>query len=164
MASCSATLAGPFAAKSNKGYDKSFTTFASESFSEVAVMVSTTCFPDIIGKRGAIIRVMEETLGVEVSMPNASKNAPGKHPIKIAGGKGKVKECKAQHHHVLPPRTHTPWAGLTHADMEVPHAGFLQCYARINGQGLSAAFYWFHHRCHCCCSCSHHCCRSSVAH
>jgi rRNA processing protein Krr1/Pno1 len=114
--------------------DKGFTTLAYESFSEVTVMASTTCFPDIIGKQGSIIRQMKEALGVEVSMPNVGKNAPGKHPIKIAGEKDKAEKCKEviesiimYYHHEM---THE---GLTHAEMEVP--GW--AYSFIIGRGGS---------------------------
>merc|ERR1712146_707626 len=56
-------------------------------------MANTSSFPDIIGKNGVVIRVMKEKLGVEVTMPNVGKNAPGKHPIKVAGEKAKAEEC-----------------------------------------------------------------------
>jgi hypothetical protein len=115
-------------------HDKGFTTLAYESFSEVTVMAGTQSFPDLIGKQGAIIREMKEKLGVEVSMPNVPKGAPGKHPIKIAGEKEKAEKCKEviesiimYYHH---PLTHE---GLTHAEMEVP--GW--AYSFIIGRGGS---------------------------
>jgi len=115
-------------------YDKGFTTLAYENFSDLTVMASTSSFPDLIGKQGAIIREMKEKLGVEVNMPNVPKNAPGKHPIKIAGEKEKAEKCKEviesiimYYHHEL---THE---GLTHAEMDVP--GW--AYSFIIGRGGS---------------------------
>lgn len=114
--------------------DKGFTTLAYENFSEVTVMAATTCFPDIIGKQGAIIREMKDKLQVEVSMPNVGKNAPGKHPIKIVGEKDKAEKCKEvitniinYYHDEL---THP---GLSHAEMDVP--GW--AYSFIIGRGGS---------------------------
>merc|ERR1712072_30529 len=97
-------------------------------------MAGTQSFPDLIGKQGAIIREMKEKLGVEISMPNVPKSAPGKHPIKIAGEKDKAETCKEviesiimYYHH---PLTHE---GLTHAEMDVP--GW--AYSFIIGRGGS---------------------------
>jgi rRNA processing protein Krr1/Pno1 len=75
-------------------YDNGVTKLAYDNYNEVTVMASTTYFPDIIGKQGAIIRKMKEELGVEVKMPNVDKNTPGRHPIKIVGEKEKCEKCK----------------------------------------------------------------------
>jgi predicted PilT family ATPase len=114
--------------------DKGFTTLAYDNFSEVSVMAATTCFPDIIGKQGAIIREMKDKLSVEVSMPNVGKNAPGKHPITIAGEKDKAEQCKKVIENIImyyhDDLTHP---GLAHEEMDVP--GW--AYSFIIGRGGS---------------------------
>lgn len=115
-------------------HDKGFTTLAYDNFDEVTVNCSTSYFPDIIGKNGAVIRVLKEKLGVEVTMPNVGKNAPGKHPIRIAGEKAKAEQCKEviesimkYYHHDL---THE---GMAHQEIEVPE----WAYSFIIGKGGS---------------------------
>jgi len=74
----------------NELIEKGYTSLFFENFEEDFVMVHPSAFPDLIGKQGAIIRAIKETLKAEISIPPIPKDA-GK-----ASGKGGGKVSAAQ--------------------------------------------------------------------
>lgn len=102
--------------------DKGYTSLAFENFSDASVMVHPSCFPDLIGSQGAVIRKIKESLKVEVSIPPVPKNAPPgkKYPVTIAGAKADADRAKdviesivTYYHHEI---THE---GLDHVELEI---------------------------------------------
>jgi len=102
--------------------EKGYTSLAYENFSDMAVMVHPSAFPDLIGSGGVIIRKMKEALKVEVNIPPVPKNAPPgkKYAVTIAGKKEDAENAKKViedivmfYHH---PITHE---GMEHLEMQI---------------------------------------------
>merc|ERR1712013_903840 len=76
--------------------EKGYTSLAFDNFSDIAVMVHPSAFPDLIGQQGAIIRKLKESLKVEVNIPQVPKNSPPakKFPVTIAGAKADSERAK----------------------------------------------------------------------
>eukprot|EP00418_Pyrodinium_bahamense_P089172 CAMPEP_0179042810 /NCGR_PEP_ID=MMETSP0796-20121207/16849_1 /TAXON_ID=73915 /ORGANISM="Pyrodinium bahamense, Strain pbaha01" /LENGTH=487 /DNA_ID=CAMNT_0020739187 /DNA_START=74 /DNA_END=1537 /DNA_ORIENTATION=- len=102
--------------------EKGYTAMEYEDFSENFVAVHPSCFPDLIGKGGIVIRKIKEELGVAVNIPEAPKNAPAgkKYKVTLAGSAAAVEKAKdvindiiMYYHH---PLTHPD---LVHDEFEV---------------------------------------------
>ena len=95
---------------------------AFEDFQEDGVNVHPSCFPDIIGKGGDIIKLIKKEAKVEVDIPAVPKNVPAgkKFKVGLAGSKQGValgKEIlnsisKYGHHELTHP-------GQVHTEMEI---------------------------------------------
>jgi rRNA processing protein Krr1/Pno1 len=103
--------------------DKGFMSLAYDNFSEAAVQVHPSVFPDLIGKGGVTIRAIKESLGAEISIPQVPPNAnkTKKFKVGIAGSAEAVEKAKAvindivmyYHHEITHP-------GQVHEEFEVP--------------------------------------------
>jgi len=102
--------------------EKGYTALMYEDFAEGSVNVHPSCFPDIIGTKGAVIRTIKEKLGVEVTIPKVPEGSPPgkKFKVGLAGSSDKVETAKDvissiakySHHEVTHP-------GQKHEEMEV---------------------------------------------
>jgi rRNA processing protein Krr1/Pno1 len=103
--------------------DKGYMSMAFDNFTEFSIHVHPTVFPDLIGKQGAIIRKIKESLAVEIEIPPVPKDASAKskkYPVKIAGAAEDVEKAKTvvndivmyTHHEVTHP-------GMTHEELEI---------------------------------------------
>merc|ERR1712232_1276012 len=100
----------------NKGY----THLAYDDFQEDFVMVLDRKLPDIIGKKGAMIIKLKETLGVEISIP---KNVvPGKKcKVTIAGTEAAVKQGKEVMESIVTYGYHEiTHPGWIHEELDIP--------------------------------------------
>lgn len=106
--------------------DKGFTSLSYENFDENSVMVHPSSFPDLIGKRGAVIIAMKEELGVEVKIPqdipkNPTADAKKKYKVTIAGEKENVEKAKEAINHILMYYHHeVTHPGEVHEEIDVP--------------------------------------------
>jgi len=96
--------------------EKGYMSLAYDDFSEVSVLVHPSCFPDLIGKQGAIIQAIKKELGCEISIPKTPENAiklANKYPVGIAGSKDAAEKAKEVVENIS-------WYGystITHPDM-----------------------------------------------
>jgi len=100
---------------------KGYTSLAYDDFQENFVMVARESFPDLIGKKGAVVVALKEALGVEVNFP-PTDNTPGKkYKVTIAGANKAVEQAKEVinsiimygHHEITHPDD-------AHEEIEVP--------------------------------------------
>lgn len=95
--------------------EKGYMSLAYDDFAEMSVLVHPSCFPDLIGKGGAIIQAIKKELGCEINIPKTPENASKlakKYPVGIAGSKEASEKCKAVVEHIS-------WYGysqVTHPD------------------------------------------------
>jgi len=78
--------------------EKGYTALSYDDFEENFVMVHPSSFPDLIGKKGAVIIKMKEELQVEVKIPQdvpKSSDSKKKYKVTIAGKKDAVEKAKA---------------------------------------------------------------------
>jgi len=101
--------------------EKGYMSMAFEDFQEDSMNVVSSCIPNLIGERGAIIQVIKKECKVEIDIAQVAKNSKTKTvKVSIAGGKegvDKAKEIvsaieKYSHHEV----THPGWS---HTELEV---------------------------------------------
>jgi len=76
--------------------EKGYCALSYDDFAENFVNVHPSCFPDLIGKQGAVVRKIKEELGVEVNFPETQKNAPPskKYKVGLAGSAQAVEKAK----------------------------------------------------------------------
>jgi len=77
--------------------EKGYCALQYDDFSENFIQVHPSCFPDLIGKQGAVVRKIKEELGVEINFPETQKNAPAskKYKVGLAGSAQGVEKAKA---------------------------------------------------------------------
>jgi predicted PilT family ATPase len=117
--------------------NKGFTSLAYENFKSDSLKVNTSALPDIIGKEGAIISKIKDTLKVEINMPKHNGppgSGPKRTPITLAGKAENVEKAKEiindivmYYHHEI---TH---AGEVHEELEIEE----WCYRFIIGKAGS---------------------------
>jgi len=106
---------------------KGYTSLMYEDFAEGSANVHPSCFPDLIGTKGAVIRTIKDKLGVEVSIPKVPEGTPPgkKFKVGLAGSADKVETAKDViqsiakygYHEVTHP-------GQKHEEMEVEQRQF----------------------------------------
>eukprot|EP00403_Amphidinium_massartii_P028771 CAMPEP_0178399146 /NCGR_PEP_ID=MMETSP0689_2-20121128/15132_1 /TAXON_ID=160604 /ORGANISM="Amphidinium massartii, Strain CS-259" /LENGTH=524 /DNA_ID=CAMNT_0020019919 /DNA_START=60 /DNA_END=1634 /DNA_ORIENTATION=- len=120
----------------NELIEKGYMALSYDDFTESSVNVHPSAFPDLIGKKGAVIREIKEKVGVEISIPADIPKEPSKsgkkYKVSIAGGKSAVEKAKEvindilmyYHHEITHP-------GEVHEEFELP--GW--AYAYVIGKG-----------------------------
>merc|ERR1711953_1591893 len=72
---------------------KSYTNLQYDDFEEASVMVHPNTFPDLIGKKGAVIMAIKKELNCEISIPKTGP--PGKKwKVTIAGATKDTERAK----------------------------------------------------------------------
>jgi len=102
--------------------EKGYMSLAFEDFEEDGVQCHPSCFPDLIGKGGAVIQAIKKEAKVEIDIPKVPPNSPAskKFKVSVAGSKQGVAQAKEiinsiimfAHHEVTHP-------GFTHEEMAV---------------------------------------------
>jgi len=103
--------------------EKGYCAMAFDNFKEEQVAVHPGCFPDLIGKQGAVIKAMKSELGVEVGMPETPKTPPAgkKYKVTIAGKTENVEKAKEVIDHIVAYGYHEiTHPGFSHEEVEVP--------------------------------------------
>merc|ERR1711920_24053 len=96
------TITGPAAAAQHAKtaieelIEKGYTSLAFDNFDEVQIPVHPSAFPNLIGKKGAVIIEIKKELGVEITIPKLPANPPvgKKFKVTIAGQPDKVEKAK----------------------------------------------------------------------
>jgi len=102
--------------------EKGYCALAYDDFAENFVNVHPSCFPDLIGKNGAVVRKIKEELGVEINFPETQKNAPAakKYKVTLAGKSQDVEKARAVINNIMmyshDELTHP---GLVHEELEI---------------------------------------------
>lgn len=104
--------------------EKGYTALSYDDFEENFVMVHPTSFPDLIGKKGAVIIKMKEELQVEVKIPQdvpKSSDSKKKYKVTIAGKKDAVEKAKAVITEIITYyHSEITHPGEVHEEIEVP--------------------------------------------
>mmetsp|Transcript_48059 Transcript_48059/g.114208 ORF Transcript_48059/g.114208 Transcript_48059/m.114208 type:complete len:532 (+) Transcript_48059:101-1696(+) len=120
----------------NELIEKGYMSLSFDDFTESSVNVHPSGFPDLIGKKGAVIREIKDKVGVEISIPADIPKEPSKsgkkYKVSIAGSKTAVEKAKEiindilmyYHHEITHP-------GEVHEEFELP--GW--AYAYVIGKG-----------------------------
>lgn len=125
--------------------EKGFMQLSYKDFAEGSIQVHPSCFPDIIGQRGAVINDIKKATEVEIKIPEVPKgdgkgsgkggaDSGKKYKVEIIGDKDNVEKAKEiinailmyGHHEVTHP-------DIVHEEMEIPQ----ECYGFIIGRGGS---------------------------
>jgi len=102
--------------------EKGYCTLQYDDFAENFVNVHPSCFPDLIGKQGAVVRKIKEELGVEINFPETQKNAPPskKYKVMLAGSAQGVEKAKSVINNIMmyshDELTHP---GVVHDELEI---------------------------------------------
>jgi len=101
---------------------KGFCSLQYDNFSENIMTIHPSCFPDLIGKQGAIVRKIKEALNVEVNFQDVPRGSPPtkKGKVTLAGKSEDVEQAKDvinsivqyQHHELTHP-------GQTHEEIDI---------------------------------------------
>jgi len=136
------TITGPPAAVSQAEMaikelvEKGYCAMQYEDFAENFVNVHPSCFPDLIGKQGVVIREIKDKLGVEVSIPQVPPGAAASKKFKVglAGSTANVEKAKnVINDIVMYGHSELTHPGQVHAEVEVEP----WCYKYIIGKGGS---------------------------
>jgi len=102
--------------------EKGYCALSFDDFAENYVNVHPSCFPDLIGKNGAVVRKIKEELHVEVNFPETQKNAPPskKYKVALAGSTQNVEKAKTVINNIMmyshDELTHP---GVVHDELEI---------------------------------------------
>jgi len=102
--------------------EKGYCTLQYEDFAENFVNVHPSCFPDLIGKQGAVVRKIKDELGVEINFPETQKNAaPGKkYKVTLAGsGQGVEKAKQVMTNIMMYSHDELTHPGQVHEELEI---------------------------------------------
>lgn len=99
--------------------EKGYCSLAYEDFSENFVMVHPKSFPDLIGKKGAVVQEIKKQLKVEVTFPPVPEGAVKKFKVGLAGDAANVEKAKSTINNILMyGHDEVTHPGMVHAEIE----------------------------------------------